>query len=253
MSLSSNSIIHFTKIIDSLKGILQNNFEIHFCKESIETHSSLYNLAVPMVSFCDIPLSEVKEHIHKYGTYGIGFTKSWAQRLGLNPVLYVDSESNLSKSFDLAYKTYIWGSNTSDGVEGLEEAEKSVLDVFRYMKNYEGELNRGGNVDKNYRYSDEREWRYVPPLGSDCRTVISQDAYDNEDLKAQRDEENEKLSKLNLSFEPNDIKYIIIENDNEIPIIVDFLRSTKGKDYSYHDTERLMTRILTTEQIKSDM
>tara|TARA_R110002096_G_scaffold404235_2_gene602027 strand:+ start:334 stop:522 length:189 start_codon:yes stop_codon:yes gene_type:complete len=62
MGLSSNSIIHFTKTSESLKGILQENFRIKFCLEIVNLETQL-NYAAPMVSFCDIPLSQVKEHI----------------------------------------------------------------------------------------------------------------------------------------------------------------------------------------------
>jgi len=75
MPLSSNSIIHFTNSSDNLKGILQNNFKIKYCSELIEIVDS-FHYAAPMVSFCDIPLSEVKNHIGKYGTYGLVLQKN---------------------------------------------------------------------------------------------------------------------------------------------------------------------------------
>lgn len=62
-----------------------------------------------------------------------------------------------------------------------------------------------------------------------------------------------ELEPLRLSFEPNDIKYIIIDNDDEISEVADHLRRAKGSKYSYADIERLTTRILTCEQIMSDI
>lgn len=56
-----------------------------------------------------------------------------------------------------------------------------------------------------------------------------------------------------MEFTPNDIKYIIIESDDEIAEFVELLRTAKGNKYSYHDIERLMTRLLTTEQILGDI
>jgi len=79
--------------------------------------------------------------------------------------------------------------------------------------------------------------------------ILAKSDYDTEEDK---DKENQKLKNIRLQFEPNDIKYVIIEKDSEIPEFLDILRSSKGKKYTYHDVERLMTRIITTEQIVSD-
>ncbi len=62
-----------------------------------------------------------------------------------------------------------------------------------------------------------------------------------------------KLEPFRLEFEPNDIKYIIIQKDAEIGEFIEHLRRAKGMKYALHDIERLTTRILTTEQIQSDM
>ena len=80
--------------------------------------------------------------------------------------------------------------------------------------------------------------------------IVAADEINNEDNKQAL---QDKLSDMSLAFEPNDIKYIIIKNDSEISNFLDLLRNAKGKNYSFHDIERLMTRILTTDQIVSDI
>lgn len=89
MGLSSNSIIHFTNSSEALKGILRNNFRITYCKETIQLDKQTVTFHVPMVSFCDIPLFEIKNHIDSYGNYGLGLTKEWAIKNKLNPVIYI--------------------------------------------------------------------------------------------------------------------------------------------------------------------
>lgn len=247
MALSSNSLIHFTSDKESLKGILENNFKVFNCRESIVLDSRKSSWIIPMISFCDIPLSEIKDHISKYGHYGIGMTKEWAVRKGLNPVLYMAKTSMLSKSYKKAWDKSVV---ESPDQEDWSEDERCFSDVLRYIKNYDGDLVRKGSTIKDYRFSDEREWRYVPPYSSKYEFLVSTEWYERDNNKSDADA---KLESLRLGFEPGDIKYIIIEKDAEIGEFIDHLRRAKGKSYSLHEIERLTTRILTTDQIMSDI
>lgn len=61
MALSSNSLIHFTNDKESLKGIRENNFKVLNCRESIVLDGRKSSWIIPMIGFCDIPLSEIKK------------------------------------------------------------------------------------------------------------------------------------------------------------------------------------------------
>ncbi|WP_152632318.1 abortive infection system antitoxin AbiGi family protein [Aliarcobacter butzleri] len=239
MAISPSSIIHFTNKKESLIGILTNNFKLSYCKEKIILKGKIYNFGIPMVSFCDIPLSQIKEHISKYGSYGIGLKKEWAIEKSLNPVLYVDSNSNLSGSYIELFEKYLIEPDIS--TESANSSEKAIIDIFRYTKNYQANLEREGTINKNYRFSDEREWRYVLELSESEKYVCTHDECNNIDL-----------SQYLLTFEPEDIQYIIIKDEEEISEFLQVLRNAKGKNYSLHDVERLMTRIITVEQINND-
>lgn len=203
-------------------------------------------MKVPMVSFCDIPLSEIKEHIGKYGRYGIGLTKGWAMRMGLNPVLYMEQNSALAKNLHHSFDKYL----VEEGVDHTEPTESQIAlaDVFRYVKNYQGSLERKTENKENYRFSDEREWRYTPPHSKNYEMMISKEEYELEPKK-----HDDSVGSLTLRFEPNDIKYIIIDNDKEISEFIRHLHDAKGNSYSYKDVERLTTRILTADQIMEDI
>lgn len=194
MSLSSSSIIHFTKFIDYLKGILESNLTLSFCREAVRINERTVELFVPAVCFCDIPLSSVKNHISSYGNFGIGLTKEWAQKNGLNPVLYVEPYSNLSKCLNLSYDA-----NTS--TKGMDfnqwtKEEKSILDIFRYIKNYQGDLYRKGEIKKNYRYSDEREWRYVPDIEIPIPLALPAKHFGLDENLEEKKAEEQKVNKL---------------------------------------------------------
>jgi hypothetical protein len=246
MALSSNTLIHFTSNKDFLKGILTENFKVKYCCEKINLVSLKPTLHIPMVSFCDIPLSQIKDHIASYGHYGIGLSREWAVKNRLNPVLYVQSGSSLAEAYEVLLKQL-----TAEEKKGAvdKDPRRMAKDIVRYIKNYEGPLERTGMATvKNYRYSDEREWRYVPQH-DECPML-----YTEKDFKIEgKEAANAKASSLRLEFGPDDIKYIIIRNDDEIREFVTHLREAKGDKYSLGQIERLTTRLLTTEQIHGDI
>lgn len=88
MAISTNSIIHYTSSYKALTGVLKEGFRIKYCLEKLNLGDNYQNAAHPMVSFCDIPLSDSKQHFAAYDQYGIGLSKSWAIENGINPVIY---------------------------------------------------------------------------------------------------------------------------------------------------------------------
>ena len=95
MSISPSTVFHFTSK-KGLEGILSDNFKLKYCVEKLNHSTRPVEVAIPMVSFCDIKISEITEHIEKYGHYGIGLSKEWAVEKGLNPVVYLNSSSKFA-------------------------------------------------------------------------------------------------------------------------------------------------------------
>jgi Putative abortive phage resistance protein AbiGi, antitoxin len=251
MPLSANSLFHFTSGSEQLRGILSDNFKLSYCKESVQIAHQPLSFYVPMVSFCDIPLSEIKAHISKYGTYGIGMTRDWGLRKGLNPVLYLEQQSLLSQSFQTAMSFFFRKISEDSSKLSIDsdyaQAFYALTDISGYVKNYENDLSRGATTIPSYRFSDEREWRYVPKCNDEQHWL--QPGTSKDDISPQV---VSKLDTIRLDFEPNDIKYIIIRDDSEIGDFVNHLRFAKRK-YAHEDVERLTTRILTAKQIYEDV
>lgn len=136
-------------------------------------------------------------------------------------------------------------------VKDLGDSDLALVDVFRYIKNYQGELIRNNKlIEKNYRFSDEREWRFCP-----SKSMLKGGEYfidKHDDYLKYKDKYNSKLSSLRLKFTPDDITYIIIKKDSEIIEFIRLLESAKGKKFSLDQIRRLTTRILTVDQIMSD-
>jgi hypothetical protein len=105
------------------------------------------------------------------------------------------------------------------------------------------------NFTKNYVFANEREWRYVPPITDSILSFVP-----IEDIRttAQKSADNQKISNIRLNFEPDDIKYLIVEKDSAINALINYLRQVKNR-FSPETIDRLASRILTYEQIKNDV
>lgn len=245
--LSSNTLFHFTSSSANLVSILETEFRPHYALEDYslvvgETNPSVDpRVGLPMVSFCDIPLSQTHAHMETYGRYCIGLAKTWGMSLRVSPVLY----------------TYPRAA-TTDAVIGLhvriEELEGTVLDnapfssekerFLCFTKPYQGRLPRHG--DRLVRFYDEREWRYVPPGPWPPLTASD---FDRAGRVAAA---NHDVSHFRLSFNPSDIRYLVVATEDEILGMVEEVRRIKSPRYSSSDIDILCTRIIAADQIAAD-
>lgn len=245
MGLSSNSVIHFTETKEALFGILQEGFKVKYCREEIILDGWTIRLHIPMISFCDIPFSQIKDHISKYGGYGLGLSRDWAIKHKLNPVLYIQGESVLAASYrELVGMLY--RKETEEGLD--EEFRRKAKDIARYIKNYEGPLTIDGVNYKNYRFSDEREWRYVPPFSDSYNMMYTSEQFSKET----REVANSKVAHLRVNFSPDDVKYIVIKDDEEISEVAAHVAAHHSTSYTIAQQQKLMTRIITADQIRTD-
>jgi len=55
-----------------------------------------------------------------------------------------------------------------------------------------------------------------------------------------------------LSFTADDIKYIIIEDEDQINTMITSIRDIKGSRYDKDTVDKLVSRIITVRQLKED-
>lgn len=245
MAISANTLFHFTPRYDTLIKILQSRFFPRLCLEKGMWHPGDKKWAIPMVCFCDIPLSNISEHTHKYGNYAIGIKKSWAIEQGVTPILYVhDKSSFIGHGLD-ALKWSLELSKKDD--EHLSERLAKVMSMFFMMKPYEGYQERNGDRNK-VRFYDEREWRYIPPIEGHHLNFLTEETFND---KTQREDINSFNEQYGVNFNPDVINYIIVEKEDEIVPLMRELRSIKG-NFSYNSVELLFSRILSMNRIRED-
>ncbi len=248
-AISSDTLFHFTNK-ENLLGILEKEFCPRFSLEHYQIdEKTSFKIGIPMVSFCDIPLSMVHRHMTKYGNYGIGMSKEWAERSRLNPVLYLRRGSETTRILDDVLNSI---SKDVKGVrkvgveiESLTEQRDLLFKLFAFTKSFDSH-SEDGDITKYY---DEREWRYVPGLSLYKGTQILLPERQFKDPLLSK--ENEELKKVSLRFEPSDINYIIIKEESERLDLIKEIGRIKGK-YNSDTRSVLLSKIISAEQILQD-
>ena len=243
MGLSSNILWHQTTL-DGLKGILnEQGFFYSYSLESILSRESKNNLnvAFPMVSLCDLPFSELNDYIKKYGGYLIGMKRTWGKSNGLAPVWYCDSESTILNAIIDRYNQI--EVNIKNG-KNFTISREIFLYTLSHIKNYEGQLI--AHDFNKYRFYDEREFRSVPrykelkKLHPTIQPYLSEKDY--QDYK--RKHKNTLIKTLKLSFEWEDIRYIVVKRKQDIKTISELLQNLAPD---------IHPQIFTTQQILEDV
>lgn len=251
MALSSNTLFHFTNSLDVLYKILEEGFWPRYCKETGWKGEGNPLFAVAMVSFCDIPLSQIHQHIGYYGNYGIGVSKEWALSAHVRPVYYITREM-------ISYVQGLVGKGSFEK-ETEEHVQKKMKRNYQLnyrrmltgMKAYSGwnwkeKGGVNGKIIRNYVYYNEREWRYVPEDSGNVYLITAHNR--SVDL----DSYNQKTKEFCIKPKPNDIKYLIINSEQERIEVLKKIDELFSGTMTANDIALLKSKILTCEQIKED-
>jgi hypothetical protein len=185
--LSTKHISHFTKEFENIKKIVEEGFKPHECEEfaideqPTESQKILINWyafffgkteddyiagrnrTIPMVCFCDIPLKLTEIHRKRYGKYAIMLTKQWAIKHEINPLIYAPQNSTIHSLFNGINSIVDTPTRDPDCPETSQLREK-IKRLHGYIKPYMNEA-------EDYKYYDEREWRYVPMLNGENKNL----------------------------------------------------------------------------------
>lgn len=253
--IHSKTLFHFTNQ-SGLIGILQSNFQANFVKEKLlMKKGQSWDCLIPMISFCDIPLHLVSDHINQYGKYGIGLSREWAIKSRLNPVFYYQTKSILFKEFDsmmeIQHKDFI-GLQKIKTENGQGITIPSIRNVYmksRYiLQYYKPWYGYDFKMKKERYFYDEREWRYVPVAKNRIESIYT----DKDDFMSMKDEYYKLLKAPILKFKPQNVNYIILHKEAERYEVIQKIRDIKNK-YDPCDVETLISKIITVEQIEDDI
>jgi hypothetical protein len=276
MAISAKTLFHFTKF-EFLQSIISDLcFKPRFCAEQFLCYSN-FIVFYPMVCFCDISLSQIYQHAVDYNRCGIGLTKTWGKRNKINPVFYLQEKSFpydilFSLLMDNNYVNLVTSMVIKITDNQLKNKINELFKLSSFLKPTTGKIwdkekreYRRHEVQKSTmrRFSiknfyNEREWRYVPFFKNniDDKSLIPlnfliEDSFvKNEHFSREIfDERNEKIEKYGLYFSSDDVKYIIVENEEMLHGLANFIEESLMEKT---EKKNLTTKIITLKQIKDD-
>ncbi|MBN1184315.1 MAG: hypothetical protein JXB49_18640 [Bacteroidales bacterium] len=222
--VSTKYLSHFTPKFDSLLKIVETGFRPSECDEfqihkkdfmEVEAIKTWYSALaggeenietfthkVPMVCFCDIPHKLANRHRKEYGMYCLAMKKKWAIAKGLSPIIYIPEESKVHvvlRTID-SLKNRLAGIGQEKDIPQILQINTQLELLFEFIKPYI-------NKKDNYKFYDEREWRYTPP---------SYTTYDSKDISQY------------LKFNKEDFEFAIVKNAREKDLLLKALTDKFG-------------------------
>lgn len=297
---SANTLFHFMKKMQYLKEILQKKAIVpRYCKEDLEylkicNNDILFAEAfVLQKCFCDIPFHKLTEsfqlkgtgknydklskeekaklpknftHTDFYGEYAIAFSKNWGEKNSLQPVHYLNQESEYTKYFSNLIGSILMADNVP------ELYAENILNRLCLVKPLRGIMKRkfkcenGDEVEIEFQknFHDEQEWRYIPKseavIEAKMERVIANPnilrmSETGVDINTRLNTETYSILWLKYCYE--DIRYIVVPDANaRIDIIKEIVSIPEHKFNSQSDIAMqkniLVSKILVWEEIKKD-
>lgn len=286
-SIRTSSLFHYTKELDTLKRILAEGLKPNYCEE---TFSILDNpdliVGIPMVSFCDIPLTRITNFREKYGKYAIGLSKEWGLKNGINPVFYATPNSFVLNSLGeieeirMRKEEFLNERMSSEGklfttnslnfnALPLNQADpdfgeilNSVMDnahLFQVRSTLLGFtkpfINKGRDKGMGQNNYEENEWRFV--LGESVITNVNWlwgDTYAKWRGDRAKPKPESKFSPL--TFDIEDVNFIILRNDSEIRDMIKYIDGLDefGGNIITNKSQKsiLISKIISMDRINKD-
>ena len=198
MNIYSDSFFHRIREYDVLPLILEQGFKVFYCMEEIFRGRGIpsTSIGIPMVSFCDIPLSFLSKN--HYGNFGIAMSRRWGNTKHLEPVLYYPNNKycQSTKMVNEAADNFISNRKKTDAYR-----------ILGYSKPMTKPTKKEGQSSDNY---VEREWRKVYANRGRTKWLTE------EELKSYKGEHNSPKRSIGnpLKFNIEDVDLILVDKQN---------------------------------------
>ena len=256
----------------------------------IKNNGNKFNeVAILQKCFCDIPFHKLGEnfalnavgdtyealddkeksllekrntHFDYYGCFAIGFSKKWGELNHLQPIHYLNNDSQYTKEFSALLESVFSDDDISDNYV------QDIINRLTYTKPLRGIMKRKikandscVDIEIYKNFHDEREWRYVPDASKvsflDMENIIANPRVIKFYNVISDNLESEKFKDIWLHFSYDDIRYIIVPDTHErLNIINCIMDIPDDKFASTSDIEQqkyvLISKILVLNEIRKD-
>ncbi len=266
----SDSLFHFTQTLDVLKIILEEKrLRVSYNVELVQDLEENQFVAIPMVCFCDIPLTtyftedKEVERYGRYGRFGLGIKKeNWAYDKKINPVLY----RRLNSNFAISYRQSINGLEKVNNLMLLNKINDLHPEYFENtaleLSQIKGYLTDQSNYTKPFSsgdriYYEAREWRYMPENKTiSQRMPIQSVLLDCDDKYKDIEQEcrciNHKFHEkpIYVSFGLEDLTHVIVDSKDDLDEMLKFIENS-----NFENSEKisLYQKLIDVTTIKRDL
>jgi hypothetical protein len=148
----------------------------------------------------------------------------------------------------------------NEAIKGLKDEDKlleekllsqahSWINLLRYIKNYQGQHPKNADPNSQYRFYDEREWRFVPEMNKPgFHSYLNAKEY----KKFRGTNKKPFIPNISLLFTSEDIKYILVKSNKDVPKVIRIIKSIENLTKNADDSDILTTKIITQEQLRDD-
>lgn len=253
---SAQSLFHCMRKFDYLLSILKNkSISPRYFKENIKYLGiGLDEIAYPMLCFCDIPFHKLTYHTKWYGKYAIAFSKTWGINKGLQPITYLNENSELLKTFQEAFNKSQNEDLSAFDSSGYKATRNNLLAGMKFFKPMKGESTDIEGTVRERWMTDDCEWRYIGTFKNDEaeEAIITPERLTDIALRTLNNAIESIANSANISFEYSDIQYIIISSSNDFDKLVEFVEKLPFFHEQPKEKALLYSKVLVWDNIQGD-
>lgn len=250
--IQADTLFTFTERLEYLVNYLRASaLYPRYCVENIEYLGidGIERIAIPMKCFCDITLHRLGSHLEWYGYYGLAFSKEWGMGKGMQPVQYINPNSFLCNDFSESFNAALKADFKNES-EAQKKLKTFLLEQLMFYKPYDGMMENRCTRERGKKcFTDECEWRFVADMSS---TDYNQVYYDNAILTNNLSKISDSIeldNNLRINFNYDDIKYIIIKEDDDFDLL---MAEINKLGLPSEIANRLISKIIIWDKSKED-